>query len=162
MRLLRLFTRSRKRRHRTRHAAAAVPAAAPRRRKGEAHTPRLTQLYLSVPGNRGSDDRILIGGGITLALILVSVGAWFVINAPRSERVTSTGPAQMTSVRFVGMTETNGMADVHFEENGQEFSLSLPSENPIVTEVRKAKPGDRIMVPTSSRPLYDDKPAQRK
>jgi hypothetical protein len=113
---------------------------------------------MSVPGNRGSDDRILIVAGISIAVVLVAVGGWFFLNRPRSNQVTSAGPAQFASVRFLGMTERNGIAHIRIKENGREVELTLPVGNPIVSEVRAAKPGAIILVPSKSDSLSDPAP----
>lgn len=113
-------------------------------------------MYMSVPGSRGSDDRILIGGLIAAVLVLVVIGGWLMINSPRDDRVSSADHAQTASVRFLGMTERNGLAELRLEERGQEITLSLSSANPIVTQARTLKPGAWFQVPRSQVPLTDD------
>ncbi len=154
--------RSRIHRRRTKSPGTERHEASGSHRHAHSHTPRLTRLYMSVPGNRGSDDRILVGGAIAALLILVVIGGWYMLNSPRNERVSSAEHAQTEAVRFVGMTESNSTAEVRFEEKGREFTLSLSSANPLVTELRKTRPGATILVPRSQVPLTEDDGERRK
>ena len=153
MGFVRRFVRSRKRRHHARSSSLDQPALKHHRSAG--HTPRLTRLYMSVPGSRGGDDRILIVGGVVLLLILGAVGVWVAMNAPRDNRVSVASHAETRSVRLISFSEANGMAEIRYEDHGEEYGLSIPSGNPLVTDLRKAKPGDVIIVPKRSEPLYE-------
>jgi len=102
---------------------------------------------MSLPGNRGTDDFVLIGVIATGTVVLFLAGIWAMMNAPRSDPPVAAAHDRPSAVRILDVTVRDGTAQIQYEDGGVRHEVFLPEGDPRVAKIRKVPSGTEITVP---------------